>query len=238
MTYCFSIVSLKKQKNLPFLKMKNYQTIVLAVVTSLLFSNCGESKPAPAVESIESNAATVVKEENLGMEKAGEVKPEEVKPLASINTVTCEEKEEKMPEREDAIILKTCTYGTYRTVSTGTPDFNGRYSWEYSLYHSQGEEFVKVDNALLFNHQLNGLLDQVNKKIKADYQQFSSDPETKDCFEGRESIGDFKIEDLGISFEPGKLVFHVEFGLPTACMPVSGTSVSFDLKEVKKYLNK
>ncbi|MFC6998414.1 hypothetical protein [Rufibacter roseus] len=209
--------------------------MLFALASSLLFSFCGESQSAPTEASITSKetASSVVEVKTPAAERQdkGVFKP-------SGFTVTCEEKEEKNPESEDPIIIKTCTYGNYRTISTGTPDFNGRYSYENGLYRFEKGKYIEISNSALFNQKQEKLLKHINQQIKADYLKLSSDPESKECFEGAEPFHDFPMDELRLEFEAGQLVFHVEFGLPTACLSVNGTSVSFTLQEVEPYLNK
>jgi len=221
--------------------MKDYQRVLIAIASSFLLTNCGDSKSAPAETIIPTETAPPATERNINAEKPAEEKQNRDEPKLSSFRAVCEEKEEKNPESEDPIIIKTCTYGNYRTVSTGSPDFNGRYSWEYNLYKSQKGEYVKIDNSSLFNQKQDDLLIQINQKIKAVYIEFSrdtGDPETKECIELMEPIRDFKMDELSIDFETDKMVFHVEFGLPSACHSGDGTSVSFKLQEVEPYLNK
>jgi len=42
---------------------------------------------------------------------------------------------------------------------------------------------------------------------------------------------------MGIDFEDDKINFYVTFGLSGACMSIDGTTVSFSLDEIKRYLN-
>jgi hypothetical protein len=219
--------------------MKNYQKVLLVIASSFLFTYCGDSKSAPAEASSSptENAALAI-EENFAAEKSTEEKQNGGEPKPSSYTATCEEKEEKNPESEDPIIIKTCLYGNYRTISTGSPDFNGRYSYENGLYKLEKGEYKEIGNSSLFNHKQGDLLKLINQKIKEDYLKLSSDPETKECFEGAEPIREFKMDELRIGFETDQLVFHLEFGLPSACLSVDGTSVSFKLQEVEPYLNK
>jgi hypothetical protein len=123
------------------------------------------------------------------------------------NKVTCTEKESKNKDGGDPIYTKTCLYKKYKTISKGYPDYEGRYSYEYSVFKRQENgTYVQIKNTMLFNENKNELLSIINSKIEKDYKSYSNDPETKDCFEG-------------------------------ACMSVDGTIVSFNLDEIKKYLN-
>jgi hypothetical protein len=79
------------------------------------------------------------------------------------------------------------------------------------------------------------LLSIVNSKIEKDYMTYSNDPETKDCFENA-SFTPFNFDQLAIDFDADTINFKVTFGLSGACMSVDGTTVSFTLDEIQKYL--
>jgi len=153
------------------------------------------------------------------------------------NKVTCTEKESKNEDGGDPILTKTCLYKKYKTISKGYPDYKGRYSYEYSVFKKQENgSYVQIKNPLLFNKNKNELLSIINSKIKKDYMLFSNDPETKDCFEGS-SFTPYNFDQLGIDFNADGIYFHVTFGLSGACISVDGTIISFNLDEIKNYLN-
>ena len=157
-------------------------------------------------------------------------------PVAS-NKVTCTDKETKNVEGGDPILTKTCLYKKYKTISTGYPDYKGRYSYECSVFKKQENgNYVQIKNATVFNENKNELLSIINSKIEKDYKSYSNDPETKDCFEGT-SYKSFNFDQLVIDFDVDKINFNVTFGLSGACMSVDGTMVSFSLDKIQKYLN-
>ena len=164
--------------------------------------------------------------------------PANTKTSAASNKVICTEKETKDEDGgEDPVITKTCLYKNYKTISKGYPDYKGRYSYEYSLFSKQADgSYVQIENASLFNQYQNELLSLINSEIEKVYDSDSIDPETKDCFDG-EPFAPFSFEQMGIDFEDDKINFNVTFGLSGACMSVDGTTVSFSLDEIKRYLN-
>jgi hypothetical protein len=115
-------------------------------------------------------------------------------------------------------------------------DYKGRYSYEYELYKKINGKYVKVKNSALFNQNQNQLLTTINQKIQKDYIVFSTDPESKDCFDSV-APPKFSFDELFIDFRDGKINFSVTFGLSSACMSVDGTTVSFTLDEIQQYLN-
>ncbi|UAY53544.1 hypothetical protein [Ferruginibacter albus] len=151
--------------------------------------------------------------------------------------VTCSEKLKRQGHGLDPIITKTCFLKNFKLVSIGEPDYKGRYSYEYEVYKKENKKFVPATNSEIFNANQEELLTLINKQIQADYKQYSTDSQTKDCFIGIDSIPFYKMNELGISFYGDQIWFNVTFGLSSACMSVDGTIVSFKLSEIKKYLN-
>ncbi len=153
------------------------------------------------------------------------------------NKVICSQNETANENGGDPILIKTCLYKNYKTISNAYPDYKGRYSYKYFVYakHATGS-YIQIKNASLFNQKRDELLSMINSKIEKDYNLYSNDPETKDCFAGS-SFTPFNFEQLGIDFSQDKIYFHVTFGLGGACMNVDGTEVSFNLDEIQKYLN-
>ncbi len=153
------------------------------------------------------------------------------------NKVTCTEIETKNDEGDDPILVKTCLYKKFKTISKGYPDYKGRYSYDYSVYEKQENgSYVQIKNATLFNENKNELLSIINSKIEKDYKSYSNDPENKDCFQGALFIP-FNFDQLAIDFDFDKINFNVTFGLSGDCMHVDGTFVSFNLDEIQKYFN-
>lgn len=214
--------------------MNYYQPFLLAVASFILCSSCGEGIPESTEVSYPQAEAAVTTDTSRQQASVTGVQIEAQS--SSDLAVTCEEKEEKSPELEDPLIVKSCTYGNYKTVLTGSPDYKGRYYWEYQLYKAKNGEYTAVSNSALFNQRQRELQGMINKKIKADHLELLENSETAECLEMREPIRDFLLDEMGISFEPDQIVFHVEFGLPDACRNVDGIWVSFKLEEVEPYL--
>lgn len=151
------------------------------------------------------------------------------------DVVSCSEKDFKNQDGPDPIIVKTCLYKSFKIVNTGSPDYTGKYSWEYNLYKKQNGKYIKASNSELFNQNQNKLLSIINQKILKDYLKFSSDPETKWCFEDMKPPK-FTIDQLRIEFMKKKVYFWAEFGLYGACRNVDGTLIVFTLDEIHQYL--
>ncbi len=154
--------------------------------------------------------------------------------------VSCFEKEKKVDGKQDPIITTTCYLKKFKIVSIGYPDNAGRYSYyEYKIFMKVKGKFVKVNNSRLFNTYQDELVSLINQKIKADFEEFSTDSNTRDCFRKNDTIRTFKMNDFGISFNGNEIWFNVNFGLNAGwpCLNVSGTIVSFKIEEIEKYLN-
>jgi len=150
--------------------------------------------------------------------------------------VSCVEKESKNPDGVDPITTKTCIYKKYKSVTKGYPDYKGRYSYNYFIYLKQENgSYLKIKNAALFNENKTELLYLINEKIKKEFNLLANDLESKDCFEGI-SLDPFSFDQIGIEFADNSINFCVTFGLPGVCMAVDGTSISFKLDEIQKFL--
>ena len=215
--------------------MKNLNKIIYAIMLGLLiFTSCGENSKKGKVDS------TINEKDSLVDIDTNKISKPSVPatPITQVtNKVTCTEKEFPNVDGADPILTKTCFYKKYKTISKGYPDYKGRYSYEYSLFKKQENgSFVQIKNTMLFNENKNKLLSIINSKIKKEYKSYSSDPETKDCFEGA-SFTSFNFDQLAIDFDVDKINFNVTFGLSGDCMSVDGTIVSFNLDEIQTYLN-
>src|ERR1700722_8095097 len=74
------------------------------------------------------------------------------------NRITCEESYDSTSGTSDPVITRICTFRNFETISVGTPDNEGRYSWERQLYQFQNGKYLKTPNADIFNTNLNQLL--------------------------------------------------------------------------------
>lgn len=145
----------------------------------------------------------------------------------------CKEEEGVDEYSGDPVLTKTCLYKNFKTITVGSADYKGRYSYEYAAYVKRdNNNYIQIKNGSLFNQNKNELLSLINAQIKKDYNELSNDP----CFEG-ESFYPFGFDQLGIDFSDNMINFHVTFGLPDACMSVDGTIVSLNLNEIQKYLS-
>lgn len=148
----------------------------------------------------------------------------------SLQTV-CSEKDSVIPYTQDPAIIRTCSYGKYKTVVVGFPDYKGRYSYKYKLYKND----KPISNRKMFTERQTELVEKVKKQITAEFESLRKDPENEGCFAGIEKI-EFGIDELGIELKNDQSIFNYDFGFNGACFSVSGISIVMKLTEVEKYL--
>ena len=157
---------------------------------------------------------------------------------ASISDASASCMETEFENEEGHGTKKTCLLNDFKTVSTGyANDRNGKMYWIYEIFQNKNGKYVKVQNTALFNLDQKELLKLINERIKRDFTVYSTEAETKDCFSDFGSLPVYKMNELGIDFSNDEITFHVEFNLPEACDAVGGTSVTFKIADIIKYLN-
>jgi len=153
--------------------------------------------------------------------------------------VDCEETSEEIPGKKFDRLFKTCSFKNHRTMSIGEPDYKGRYSYNYRLYHLHNDSSEIIKNAELIKETrrdefiiiLNARINEEAKKVYA----MAKEDKSK-CLNGF-VFKSYNYEELGIQFNEGMIEFTVSFGLSAACMPYDGVLVAFPLKEMVAYLN-
>ena len=92
--------------------------------------------------------------------------------LAQQSKLTCTEVYKPNIENpgSDSIIIQTCYLNGFKFVSTGYPDYKGRYSYEYDIYKKVNGRFIKTTNADFFNEKQNELLVEINRHISEEYE--------------------------------------------------------------------
>lgn len=157
-------------------------------------------------------------------------------PKKELIRAVCSDEETPNPDLGPPILTKTCVYKNYKLVSTGYPDYKGRYSYEFTVYAKQADSSYQLTrNGSLFNEKQDELVLLINDKIKRDYEQFLNDPESQDCLSGY-SYRTYSLDELGMTIGDEGFNFNVYFGLSGACMAVDGTTISLSWEEMDKYL--
>jgi hypothetical protein len=148
--------------------------------------------------------------------------------------VECIEKSLKSSTLEPKLI-KSCILNNFKSVTTGEADNKGRYSYKYEIFIKKNGAFVKSNNEDLFNEKKEELLKLINQKIKIDFDDYATNPDTKDCFEGV-LFENYNYDNLGIEFIEDKVDINVWFDVAGDCFNVSSTTVSFSIEEIKPFL--
>jgi len=157
---------------------------------------------------------------------------------ASISDASASCMESEFSNEEGHGTKKTCLFNDFKTVSTGyANDRNGKMYWIYEVFQNKNGKYVKVQNNTMFNLDQKELLKLINERIKRDFNVFSTEAETSDCFTDFGSLPVYKMNDIGIDFDDDEIQFHIEFNLPEACDAVGGTTVTFKIADITKYLH-
>lgn len=149
---------------------------------------------------------------------------------------SCSETEKINSETSDPIITQTCIWGKYKFATIGSPDFQGRYSYEYEVYKITDKDEIKINNQDIFNSRINELEKLINTEIAKEIKKYREDPDDSVCLS---QLGNpyFSINEMGITIIPSdKMEFRVTFGLGGACMNVDGANASFSLNHIKNYI--
>lgn len=171
------------------------------------------------------------KTEKLKIEKAenNTLSKKEIRSVCSVS-------ESPKPDPGGLILTKTCFYKKYKLVSTGYPDYKGRYSYRFAVFAKQADSSYELTrNGSLFNKKQDELVSLINERIRLDYQKFQSDPQNDDCFSGF-SIRNYSLDEMGMTIGDEGFNFDIYFELSSACMAVDGTTISLSWKEIDKYL--
>lgn len=203
--------------------MKNL-LLIFSTLTCLLFVACKHNK-----DNSLTSKATIIHP----TEKANSL------PISdSLNEVVCNEFEKRNPDpdSEDSILIQICYWHNYKFVSTGHPDYKGRYSYEYQIFRMVNKKAKTIKNSDIFNNNIVVLEKKINVLIAKSNEEDDSVIDNMSCLEGFD-LPYFKMNQMGISFSDKKEIeFHVTFGLSDACMNVDGAIIDLPIEEVLPYL--
>jgi len=149
--------------------------------------------------------------------------------------ITCEIKLTEIEKDIDSMITKTCLFKNYKTISTGTPDYKGRYFYEYEVLKFINGKYIKIKNSELFSNSTK-IEKIINEKLKLEYESNMKITEISDCMKYIK-LRFYSIDEMGISFdEYNNMVFNIDFDIPSFCLNVSGSSVEISFSEIEKYI--
>lgn len=155
---------------------------------------------------------------------------------SAIQAPTFKISEKQNPEGNDPIIIQTCNWDQYKFVTIGSPDYKGRYSYEYEVFTMVNNEEIKVQNSDIFNSKIGTLEGKINKAIAKEINDNRKYPDNLECLSEVEDPK-FSINDMGITIdEKNRMIFSVSLGLGGACFNVDGASANFSLNEIRNYL--
>lgn len=125
-------------------------------------------------------------------------------------------------------------FKNHKFVSIGSPDYKGRYAYEYFVYKIEKEKEIPAKNSDIFLNvkQIEKLL---NKKFKKKIAAAKSDDENSECMKWV-SFKEYKLDDIAITFnDNNEMEFEASIALPDACFSLSFIDVSLKLDIIEKY---
>lgn len=150
--------------------------------------------------------------------------------------IVCSYTEEKIPDCDLPLTVKSCILGSYKNIKTGQPDFEGMYSFSYDLLKKVNNKFIPIKNAELFNSQKMELLEKINKQVKLDFEEFLNGPKKDDCFKGA-SAPFLTFDDLSIHFGINEIDFIITYSISFNCFSIETTTITYPISEIYPYLN-
>ncbi len=150
--------------------------------------------------------------------------------------VICIETEKLTKENPDPILLKSCTWGEFKSRSNGETDNKGRYYYTYELFKLIDNKEVSITNQELFKINKEKFLGFVQQKVNESFNNFLKNPETSDCFIGVDSpIVDWEF--FNVEFSEAGIVLSFRFGLPDVCLSADGDVLTINYKDVLQYID-
>ena len=136
---------------------------------------------------------------------------------ADCKSVEHHDKNQKM----DPIIKKTCRYGNIKTISTGTPDEMGRYSWSYKIFLKTKTKENQVTLSDLFGNNADEVQAYLNKEVMKEYKHEMQYPELVECLKTIK-LRTYQLDEFRLSFPENDLIhFWIEGRTSGACRNVS-----------------
>jgi hypothetical protein len=138
----------------------------------------------------------------------------------------CVYKEEKIPDCDFPVSIKSCNFGPFKSIKTSTPDFNGNYGDSYDLFKKVNGKYISIKNSEIFNDKKMELLEKINISVKQNFDDFLNGPFASDCFENASSPN-ITFDDLSIQFADEKIEFIVKFSISFLCFSEKSTTIPF-----------
>jgi hypothetical protein len=197
--------------------------VLTVVATFILSSGCGSGiKNDANTNDINADSTAVVKVDNH---------------------VVCTEQEQttydKDLEENLTSNVKECKFRDYKSIQTSYMNpRNGHESYDYQLFKMINDKYAPVKNAELFKNNKEELLTLINNRMREVINRHYGEEGGSDCLEGNYSPDKkFSYDEMGITFEEGKIIIHISLELIDACAAFDQNTVELNLEEVEKYLN-
>jgi hypothetical protein len=159
--------------------------------------------------------------------------------LQMTQKVSCKSEEKFDEENFENIIpaqVNTCSWGIYKSVKTGYPDFEGHYNYNYQLYRAENGKPRAIQNADMFNDKLPQLEKKINDEMRDHLKSHLINPNYAPCFDDFE-LTPYSINEVGISFDDkGEMNFTIVFELGASCMSVDAITITKKFEEIEEYL--
>lgn len=96
-------------------------------------------------------------------------------------SLECITKSDPMPMDENVPFIEWCTFRNHLFTKVGTPDYKGRFSYEYSIFSIKDLDTIAIKNSDFFNAKQFELEKQINAKLKEDFGKHMEIADIQDC---------------------------------------------------------
>ncbi len=150
--------------------------------------------------------------------------------------IKCKEEVQIIEQYPDNILITFCSFKNHLFKSIGTPDYKGRYSYDYKILEITKSDTLEINNSKFFNNNSNALEHLVNKKLKAQYESNLKIPEIKECIKAID-FRNYSLNEFGIAIsDKGEITFNINHNIGSACFNVKTSSVTFNLTDIQEYV--
>ena len=131
-------------------------------------------------------------------------------------------------------LIKKCYYKNYLFKSVGTPDYKGRYSYDYEIFEIKEKDTLKTLNSKFFKSESQKIEILLNKKLKEDYESDLNEHLMKECMR-QINFRYYDLDEFGVTFFNNNIMeFNITHDeVSGACFNVSGNSVFLEMETFK-----
>lgn len=132
-------------------------------------------------------------------------------------------------------IVKTCEFGKFVSISTGNPNYQGKYYYDYQLFKKKDEVLIPIKNSDVFNSEIIFIEEMINDESEAHYDYLKKNLEFKECVD-KIKLKYYSIDDMSITFdELNEISFHINYNLSSSCDNVNGSVHSLKLENIESF---